>query len=107
MRFADPYRYTEDLFAHTRMPLGEHLEELRRHLWRALAGFGVILFLVFFLDILGYATQTRIGVAKPVPDFITLPLERELQHFYNRRVQKILANLVKDPLFRRANRPSA
>jgi hypothetical protein len=31
----------EDLFALTRMPLGDHLEELRSRLFRALAGLGV------------------------------------------------------------------
>jgi sec-independent protein translocase protein TatC len=107
MRYLDQNSYTEDLFAHTRMPLGEHLADLQRHLWRALAGFGLILFLVFALDFLGYATGTRLGIAKPVQEFITLPLERELQNLYDRRIQKILANLDKDPVLQKANRPTA
>src|SRR5437588_1655485 len=39
-----------DLFANTRMPFGDHLEELRSRLWRSVAGFGVALVLVFILD---------------------------------------------------------
>jgi len=31
----------DDFFSETRMTFGDHLEDLRRHLWRAVAGFGV------------------------------------------------------------------
>ncbi len=107
MRSAGHKPYTEDLFAHTRMPFGDHLEDLRRHLWLAIVGFGIILFLIFFLDFLGYATGTQLGIAKPVQTFITLPLERELQDFYDQRVQRVLATLHHDPLLHKANRPTA
>ena len=43
--------YSEDMFADTRMTFGEHLEELRVHLIRALYGFGIALF--FSLIFLG------------------------------------------------------
>ncbi len=33
--YVDP----EDMFAETRMSFGDHLEELRTHLWRAIKGF--------------------------------------------------------------------
>jgi len=98
---------TEDLFAHTRMSFGDHVEELRRHLWRAVAGFGIIMLLVFVLDAIGFATGTPVGVGKRVMQMISLPVERELQRFYEQRVRKVLARLEDDPALRVANRPTA
>jgi len=42
--------YDDDPFAATRMSLGDHVEELRLRLWKALAGFGVAFVLGFFLS---------------------------------------------------------
>ncbi len=50
-------RETEDFFAETRMSFGDHIEELRRYLWRAIAGLALCLFLGFILDGIGYATD--------------------------------------------------
>src|SRR5262245_15903375 len=87
--------YAEDLFANTRMSFGDHLEELRWHLWRALIGFGIIMALVFVLDGIGWLTDTPIGIGKPVMDFISRPVEQKLQQFYDRRVEKI-AKAIQD-----------
>jgi sec-independent protein translocase protein TatC len=84
----------DDLFAATRMPLGDHLEELRRHLGRAVAGFGLAFLLVFLADGVGYVTGTPIGIAKPVKDAITLPVEQELQNFYDRRVRQVARDIL-------------
>ena len=43
---ADP----DDLFADTRMTFGEHIEELRWHLWRAILGFLIALVASFFIS---------------------------------------------------------
>src|SRR5438105_11339790 len=48
--YADKNQPSEDLFAGSRMSFGDHIEDLRRHLWRAVTGFGVIMLLVFVLD---------------------------------------------------------
>src|SRR5262249_5872533 len=96
----------DDLFAATRMPFSEHLEELRRHLWRALIGFGLIVVLVFALDFVGYVTNSPIGVAKPVQDFISRPVKQALEEFYDQRVRKVLARLELDASLRAANRPT-
>jgi sec-independent protein translocase protein TatC len=69
---------SDDFFAETRMSFGDHIEDLRAHLWRAIAGFGVALFLSFF-------------IGKPVVKFITAPVKAELDRFYNRRVKKLMA----------------
>jgi sec-independent protein translocase protein TatC len=69
--FDDP----DDFFKDTRMSLGDHIEELRMALWRALKGFFVAVILAFF-------------VADRVMNFISAPVERQLMVFYNKRVEK-------------------
>src|SRR5260370_37116797 len=65
----------EDLFAHTRMSLGDHIEELRRHMIKALIGF-------FLALIAGFI------VSPYVLDWIKKPVEDGLQEMYEKRVQK-------------------
>lgn len=65
----------EDLFAHTRMSLGDHIEELRGALWRAIKGFLLAMILGFFL-------------AEPALHFISRPIETQLMKFYERRVER-------------------
>jgi sec-independent protein translocase protein TatC len=83
----------EDFFAETRMTFGDHLEELRLHLWRAVAGFGVALILSFF-------------IGKAAVDFITAPVKQQLREFYNRRVEKTMREIQDDPNLRRVNEPT-
>ncbi len=71
-RFQDP----DDLFADTRMSFGDHIEELRFRLVRALVGF-MIAFLFSFTP----------WVGKPVLNFINAPVEAQLNYFYDRRLQ--------------------
>ena len=62
----------DDLFADTRMSFGDHLEELRIHLWRAVIGFIIAMFLSFL-------------IGKPVLyTFIIRPVESQLQAFHDR-----------------------
>ena len=96
----------EDLFAPTRMSFGDHLEELRCHLWRAGLGFGVIACLCFFLDFLGSAVGWPIGVGKPMQRFIARPVERALGVFHDRRVKLVMASLDQEPELALANRPT-
>ena len=84
----------EDFFAETRMTFGDHLEELRLHLWRTVAGFGVALILSFF-------------IGKAAVDFITAPVKQQLREFYNRRVEKTMRDLQDDPNLKRINEPTA
>src|SRR5579885_609420 len=83
----------EDYFADTRMTFGDHLEELRQHLWRAFAGFGVALFFSFF-------------IGKYAVDFITAPVKGQLRAFYNRRVEKTMKELQNDSNLQKANKPT-
>jgi sec-independent protein translocase protein TatC len=59
----------DDFFADTRMSFGDHLEDLRLHLWRAIAGFLVAVVIGFL-------------VGKPVLEFISKPVKEELQTYW-------------------------
>ncbi|HTU90874.1 MAG TPA: twin-arginine translocase subunit TatC [Gemmataceae bacterium] len=83
----------EDFFADTRMTFGDHLEELRLHLWRAFAGFGVALIFSFFIG--------RYAV-----DFITAPVKDQLRAFYNRRVEKTMEELKSNSNLQKVNQPT-
>lgn len=76
MSLAERNQNSEDMFAETRMSFGEHLEDLRLHLWRAIYGF-VIAVLISFL--FGW----------PVLEFICAPVEQGLVKFYDTRVQNV------------------
>jgi sec-independent protein translocase protein TatC len=65
----------DDFFADTRMSIGDHIEELRLHLIRAIAGFLVGLLFGFFLG-------------RPVMLFIAAPVESRLMKFYEDRVKQ-------------------
>src|SRR3954452_24672280 len=87
---ADP----EDLFNDTRMSFGDHIEELRTHLFRAIYGFVIALMFSFF-------------IGAPVLRFITEPVETALRQFHERRVQKVMKELATDPSLIQVNRPTA
>jgi sec-independent protein translocase protein TatC len=64
---ADP----DDFFSDTRMGFGDHLEDLRLHLWRAIAGFLIAL-------VAGFA------VGRPVLQFISAPVKAELKAYWDK-----------------------
>jgi sec-independent protein translocase protein TatC len=85
------YQDPEDMFADTRMSFGDHIEDLRTHLLRAIYGFLLAMLVSFFFG-------------KPVLDvFIIHPVEVQLQKFYDDRrrehEQKILAELKNGKVF--------
>jgi len=61
----------DDMFADTRMSFGEHIEDLRTHLIRAIVGFVLALFVGFF-------------IAPTVLNFIKAPVESQLNEFWER-----------------------
>src|SRR2546421_163340 len=87
---ASTYIDPEDMFKDTRMSFGDHLEDLRTHLWRAIKGF--IIAMVFALFIGKYAVQ-----------FITAPVEEQLHRFYDRtskeRYKEVLAAAQKEGVY--------
>jgi sec-independent protein translocase protein TatC len=88
--------FDHDPFSASRMPFGDHLEELRYRLWRAVAGFAACLLLVFVIDLAGQATGTPLGIARPAFDLLTAPAERELEKFHERRVTRLRDRLLTD-----------
>jgi sec-independent protein translocase protein TatC len=77
------YHDPEDMFAHTRMSLGDHIEELRRHMIKALLGFGIAMVVGFF-------------ISKPVLEFINAPVEKELTKMYHARREQALKKFDAD-----------
>jgi sec-independent protein translocase protein TatC len=76
MRLPTDREDADDLFSHTRMSFGDHIEELRLRMIRAILGFLVALVVGLFLG-------------QPVLAFIQAPLQAELQRSYNERADKI------------------
>jgi sec-independent protein translocase protein TatC len=83
----------DDFFADTRMTFGDHIEDLRTHLWRAIKGFGVALVLSFF-------------IGKTVVNFITAPVKNELSRYYEHRTRKLLKEQSSNPELAGITRPS-
>jgi sec-independent protein translocase protein TatC len=77
------------MFQETRMSFGEHIEDLRKHLIRAIVGF------VFFVVISFFPF-----IGKNVLRFIASPVEQELKRYwakyYKIRTQKVLSDLADD-----------
>src|SRR5437899_4189839 len=83
---------SEDLFADTRMTFGEHLEDLRKHLLRAIYGF--LIALCFGLVI-----------GKSVLRIISQPVTEPLRAFYQTHAEQIPQRRDRDPEAQVANRP--
>lgn len=80
------YEYPDDIFDETRMSFGDHIEELRARMIRALLGLLVLMVIGFILDAVGEATgNPNIGVGKPMLGIITEPVETQVRDFYLRR----------------------
>jgi sec-independent protein translocase protein TatC len=81
--------YDEDFFRDTRMSFGDHLEELRWRMWRAIKGLGLCLVIGFILDSIGTATgHPWIGIGKPMLAIITEPVETQVREFYRKRNER-------------------
>jgi len=77
-------QYSDDIFSDTRMSFGEHIEDLRTHLLRAMYGFFIALVLGLFIGhkVLGF-------IARPVEIALTAYWEQ----YYKERYQKVLRDL--------------
>ena len=86
---SDRLDHSEDLFADTRMSFGEHIEELRTHLIRAIKGLVFCITIGFVLDGIGYSLGLKwLGVGRPMVDVITKPVNDQLEAFHQRRLDK-------------------
>jgi sec-independent protein translocase protein TatC len=91
------HEYPDDIFDDTRMTFGEHLEELRMRMIRAIVGLVLIMCFGFVLDGIGSAVgNSKIGVGKPMFEIITDPVETQVRDFYYRRTLKAQNDKLKD-----------
>src|SRR5262249_28746533 len=78
----------DDFFSDTRMTFGEHIEDLRTHLIRAIKGFLL-------------AMIVGIAVAQPVLRFIAAPVERQLgaywENFREQKKRELIEAMQTDP----------
>jgi sec-independent protein translocase protein TatC len=77
-----PKRYDEDLFADSAMTFGQHLEELRMCLWKAILGLiaGIIIGMFF---------------GGPVVNLIQRPLTNAISNYYQRETEaKLMASMA-------------
>ncbi|HEY1378931.1 MAG TPA: twin-arginine translocase subunit TatC [Gemmataceae bacterium] len=87
---SDRFDYSEDLFADTRMSFGEHIEDLRTHLIRAIKGLVLIVTMGFILDAVGASLGWDwLGIGRPMMAVITAPVREQLVAFYDRRLEKL------------------
>lgn len=86
--------YDEDFFKDTRMSFGDHLEELRTRMWKAIKGLGLCLIIGFILDGIGdRAGIPWLGIGRPMLKVITDPVKEQVKEFYADR-----ANAAKEKL---------
>jgi sec-independent protein translocase protein TatC len=75
--------YDDDFFRETRMSFGDHLEELRIRMWRAIKGLGLFLVIGFILDGIGdRAGLPWLGIGRPMLRVITDPIKDQVKEFY-------------------------
>lgn len=75
--------YDDDFFKDTRMSFGDHLEELRTRMWRALKGLALCLFIGFILDGIGDRLHLPwLGIGRPMLRVITDPVKEQVKQFY-------------------------
>jgi sec-independent protein translocase protein TatC len=91
-------RYPDDFFAHSQMPLEDHLEELSIRLRRALAGVVLILVGGIAVDFIGKALERpEVGFAFPVLRLLTAPAEQEVDAYFLRRYDELALQLRQNP----------
>ena len=89
------YEYPDDIFDETRMSFGDHIEELRKHLLRAIYGLLIVLLVGFLLDFVGEQLgRPDIGVGRPMLGVIVDPVESQVRAFYARRNEQAATKLA-------------
>lgn len=88
--------YPEDIFDETRMSFGDHIEELRSRLIKALYGLAFFLLIGFVLDYVGkdILGNDNFGIGIPMMKIITEPVESQVRNFYKERNEKAKIRLL-------------
>lgn len=89
--------YPDDIFDSTRMSFGDHIEELRARMIKALLGLFFFMVIGFILDGVGQAVgNPSIGIGRPMLEVITDPVETQVRDFISRRNEKESAKKLAD-----------
>src|SRR5262245_39079666 len=79
---------SNDIFAHTRMSLGDHIEELRTRMIKALKWLMFFMLIGFILDAVGRNVGNKnIGVGMPMLETITEPVKQQTRDYYYRQAE--------------------
>src|ERR1700722_1717000 len=94
--------YPDDIFKDSRMSFGDHIEELRYRMIKAIKYLILFLTIGFALDGIGYLLHNdNNGIGKPMLRIIADPVETQVRDFYSRRIEKLaeqkLSNLPINP----------
>ena len=80
--------YPDDIFDQTRMSFGDHIEELRSRLLKAIYGLLFFLIIGFVLDSVGeQLNRPNLGIGRPMMKVITAPVEDQAKNFYANRIE--------------------
>lgn len=89
--------YPDDIFKDSRMSFGDHIDELRVRMIRAIKWLLLFMLIGFALDSVGSAIgNPKIGVGKPMIEVITDPVEQQVKDFYFRRNARITEQKLAD-----------
>jgi sec-independent protein translocase protein TatC len=92
---SEKYNYPEDIFDDSRMSFGDHIEELRSRLIKALRVLVFFLVIGFVVDYIGEQIgQPKLGVGRPVLAIIKEPVETQVRDFYAKRNERAQAKLA-------------
>ena len=81
-----PRHDPDDVFAESRMSFGEHIEELRSHLLKAIIGLIIAVAFCGIMDGIGEVVgNPNIGVGRPMLAVITAPVDEMGRDFFARR----------------------
>jgi sec-independent protein translocase protein TatC len=87
--------YPDDIFDDTRMSFGDHIEQLRSRLIKALYGLAFFLTIGFVLDYAGKTMEwPNFGIGIPMMKVITDPVESQVRNFYQVRNEKAKVRLL-------------
>lgn len=83
------HEYPDDIFDDSRMSFGDHIEELRSRLIKALYGLGFCMMIGFVLDYAGEQIgMPNLGIGRPMMKVLTEPAEAQVRAFYDRRNER-------------------
>jgi sec-independent protein translocase protein TatC len=87
--------YPDDIFDNSRMSFGDHIEELRSRLIKALYGLGFCMMIGFVLDYVGGQIEMpSLGIGRPMMKIITEPAEAQVRAFYEVRNERARVKLA-------------